>query len=375
MRVKPEIFKILIIDDDPFDIDILRKILEKEYVLNIAINGHRGLQMARQASAPDLILLDVMMPDIDGYQVCRQLKSQPETEQIPIIFITAKSTPEDETMGLELGAIDYIIKPFTPSVVQARIKPHLALHMANRKLAELNARLLEEREVIEDIVANMQRFRVINTRHLRCLNIPLEKTSGDMLLAEFRPDGGQHILLGDFTGHGLTAAIAGPLVAHIFYDQTHQGSDMEKICAELNRKLYHILRRDMYMVCGLLEITPDRTQLRVWNCGMDEILLVRAGKIWQKIDSELFPRGVMDRPDKPPQIVDLHPGDRVFVYSDGMIEAQNPQKEEFGKERLFDLLQQVVVQNHPLEIVLQALEAFRCGGERKDDLTLLEWTC
>ncbi|MBS1196796.1 MAG: putative response regulator rpfG [Proteobacteria bacterium] len=118
---------ILVVDDTPDNLALMIGLLKDDYKVKIAYNGERALKIARSASPPDLILLDVMMPDMDGYEVCRQLKLDPKTMNIPLVFISAKAEVEDERKGLELGAIDYITKPISPPIVLARIKNHLAL--------------------------------------------------------------------------------------------------------------------------------------------------------------------------------------------------------------------------------------------------------
>ena len=118
---------ILVVDDTPENIDLLVGILKSDYRIKAAKNGEKALKIARMPEKPDLILLDIMMPGIDGYEVCRQLKEDYTTRHIPIIFVTAKISVEDELRGFELGAVDYIAKPISPPVVEARVKTQLAL--------------------------------------------------------------------------------------------------------------------------------------------------------------------------------------------------------------------------------------------------------
>lgn len=129
-------FIILIVDDTPVNIQVLSGMLGKEYDVRIAKRGDKALEIARSEIQPDLILLDIMMPEMDGYEVCKQLKSDPNTSEIPVIFVTAKNEVEDETKGLSLGAVDYITKPFHLPIVQARIKTHLRLRKQAKLLAE-----------------------------------------------------------------------------------------------------------------------------------------------------------------------------------------------------------------------------------------------
>lgn len=125
---------ILVVDDTPENIDVLVGVLKQDYHIKAAKNGDMALKIARLPTPPDLILLDIMMPGIDGYEVCRQLKNDHTTRHIPIIFVTAKIAQEDELLGLELGAVDYITKPISPPIVKARVKTQLALYNQNREL-------------------------------------------------------------------------------------------------------------------------------------------------------------------------------------------------------------------------------------------------
>lgn len=128
---------ILVVDDTPMNIQILSKMLSSSYEVRIATRGEKALEIARSEEQPDLILLDIMMPEMDGYEVCRQLKSDTHTSSIPVIFVTAKNEVEDETKGFSLGAVDYIAKPFHLPIVQARIQTHLRLSKQAKLLEEL----------------------------------------------------------------------------------------------------------------------------------------------------------------------------------------------------------------------------------------------
>lgn len=129
---------ILIADDIPMNIKILGDALKADYSIRFATDGLKALEVARSFPPPDLILLDIMMPGMDGYDVCRALKEDNETQSIPIIFITAMSQEEDETKGLELGAVDYITKPFSLPIVKARIKTHIELKRHRDMLERLS---------------------------------------------------------------------------------------------------------------------------------------------------------------------------------------------------------------------------------------------
>jgi putative two-component system response regulator len=142
---------VLVVDDTPENIDVLRGVLRSEYKVKVATNGERALKIARSDPAPDIILLDIMMPGMSGYEVCEELKKDFKTKKIPIIFVTAMNEVEDEAHGFELGAVDYITKPISPPIVQARVRTQLAIYDQNRELdrqvkertKELNSTRLE----------------------------------------------------------------------------------------------------------------------------------------------------------------------------------------------------------------------------------------
>ncbi|MDY0093752.1 MAG: two-component system response regulator [Candidatus Vecturithrix sp.] len=125
---------ILVVDDLPENIEILDGVLRSDYKIKAALTGKKALKIAMQLDAPDLILLDIMMPEMDGYEVCQRLKEQSSTRHIPVIFVTALGELENEAHGFELGAVDYITKPISPAIVRARVRTHLALYDQNREL-------------------------------------------------------------------------------------------------------------------------------------------------------------------------------------------------------------------------------------------------
>lgn len=144
---------LLVVDDSVENLQILSSLLNDLYKIKVAKSGEKALEIASSATAPDLILLDVMMPGMDGFEVCRQLKTNPNTKSIPVIFLTALNEVADETKGFQLGGADFIIKPFNPDIVKARIKTHLDLQSERRKSEKLLKILLPEK-VISSLIAN-----------------------------------------------------------------------------------------------------------------------------------------------------------------------------------------------------------------------------
>ena len=149
---------VLIVDDTPDNITLLNGLLKDTYKTKVANNGERALKVASTDPLPDIILLDIMMPGIDGYEVCRRLKADAKTRDIPVIFLTAKTQVEDEQMGFDVGCVDYITKPISPPIVLARVNTHLTLKAASDFLKDKNAylesevgRRTHEVQVVQDV--------------------------------------------------------------------------------------------------------------------------------------------------------------------------------------------------------------------------------
>jgi putative two-component system response regulator len=157
---------ILIVDDTPQNLTVLGELLKPHYRIRAANSGERALRVASTEPRPDIILLDVMMPEMDGHEVFRRLRADENTRRIPVIFITAMTATEDEQLGLELGAVDYITKPFNPAIVLARVRTQLELKQARDRLADENDWL--EREVARRMHENIL-IQDLNVRALACL--------------------------------------------------------------------------------------------------------------------------------------------------------------------------------------------------------------
>jgi len=133
---------ILVVDDEPSNIKVLNDLLKDFYKVSFATNGQDVLELAGGEKKPDLVLLDIMMPEMDGYDVCRQLKSNKKTAKIPVIFVTAMAETEEESKGFEVGCVDYITKPISPPIVLARVKTHLELKSAKERVERLLSKTL-----------------------------------------------------------------------------------------------------------------------------------------------------------------------------------------------------------------------------------------
>ncbi len=176
MSTKMKKNKILFVDDVPTNIKVLLEVLKDDYKVIFAQSGKEAVKLAAK-SLPDLILLDIMMPEMDGYEVCRQLKNNPETSDIPIIFVTAMNEEEDETRGLNLGAVDYITKPFSLPIVKARIKTHLELKQRRDQLKGRTEELAATNKLLQEEIIERKNVEEMIREHISFLHDLIKSNS------------------------------------------------------------------------------------------------------------------------------------------------------------------------------------------------------
>ena len=405
--------KILIVDDELVSRKKIEKILYGTENCVAVENGEDGLKIATSENPPDLILLDIVMPGMDGYEVLEKLKDVPLTKDIPVIFLSAMDEKDNIIRGLEMGAVDYITKPFHKAEVKARVRTHLALKQMRKDLQEKNITLKhqveeikEKTEQVEKRTAELKKTvaeldsrynemkedqefaqkvfkNIVSTSFLDFKNIkyfisPMSIFNGDMLLVMKNLSGGQNLFLGDFTGHGLRAALGAIPVADTFTTMTNRGFSIEEIVLEINTKLNKILPPGVFLCACFIEIDPIRNKLSAWNGGLPTALVYREGKgIITEIKSSHLPLGIVgrDKFDRTVEVVDISPSDKIYIYSDGVIEAANQDGELFGEERLYKCFANNSAHDRLFDEVLENVQAFSLNKSQSDDITIIEATC
>jgi CheY-like chemotaxis protein len=365
---------VLIVDDTPENLDVLKAALKRDYKVLIANSGALALQIASRNPQPDLILLDIMMPGMDGYAVMRQLRANESTHSIPVIFVTALSDVVDEMKGLSLGAVDYITKPFSVPLVQSRVRTHLALRVAQTELAERNASLLEERGLIEQVILLMRDERDFDKRNIRHLMSSVDKTNGDVLLSAFTPDGRQWVLVGDIAGHGPVAALGIPLVSQIFYSHTGQGSVANDLLKELNRAMFEKLPTTIYMPYVFVEISADRRHLHIWNGGLPGCLMVEPDRASVHYPSMTFPMGLCADfriEGDGYRLAEFPEKGRLWIFTDGLSEMPGKVSQRLGSDGVVELLAGLDADAALSDLWLK-LEDYHGSPHFPDDMTLVE---
>ena len=371
---------ILIAEDSAADRLLLSTIVRRQgHEVLTAANGAEAVDIFRQQQ-PSLVLMDAMMPVMDGFEAARQIKALAGETLVPIIFLTSLTESEALARCLEAGGDDFLAKPYNQVILAAKIK-------AMDRLRRLQATVLQQRDLIakhHDYLLNEQRVAkavfdkvahsgCLSAPNIRYLQSPYALFNGDLLLAAYTPAGDMHVLLGDFTGHGLPAAVGAMPLAEVFYGMTAKGYGLSETLREMNAKLKRILPVDMFCCATLLSLSFQRCSVEVWNGGMPDGYLHRIASGERiPLAARHLPLGVLS-----PQAFDdgtqVHPmavGDRVFLLSDGVIDTSDANDQLFGVERL----QQVFAANREpdrlFEDIERALRDFR--GEARDDVSMVE---
>ncbi|MBC3304450.1 fused response regulator/phosphatase [Pseudomonas sp. SWRI18] len=378
-----ETLTILIAEDSAADLLLLSTIVRRQgHQVLTATNGEQAVEVfARER--PQLVLMDALMPVMDGFAAARWIKQLAGEALVPIIFLTSLRESADLAECLDAGGDDFLPKPYNPLILAAKIN-------AMDRLRRLQATVLEQRDLIakhHDYLLHEQRVAkevfdkvahsgCINAApNIRYLQSPYALFNGDLLLAAYTPSGDMHVLLGDFTGHGLPAAVGAMPLAEVFYGMTAKGYGLAQTLREMNAKLKRILPVDMFCCATLLCLSTQRRVVEVWNGGMPEgyVHEIASGKR-TPLESRHLPLGVLSAEafDDRTEVWPMALGDRVFLLSDGVLETAGPDDQLFGAERL----QQVFAANREpdrlFDEIEQALAAFR--GEARDDVSMLEIT-
>jgi serine phosphatase RsbU (regulator of sigma subunit) len=369
---------LLLVDDDSENVQVVHSILKDRYKIRVATNGAKALELAKVEPLPDLILLDVMMPQMDGYEVCGCLKADERTKHTPVIFLTGKTEVTDEARGFEVGAVDYIHKPFSPPIVTARVQTHIMLRDARetvaRQLVSINSELEMARQIQLSILPQ-------ETPHLQGLEIearylPMSSVAGDFYDFLVIDDKHVGILIADVSGHGLPSALIASMLQTQLAAQAPNASNPPQVLSGLNKALYGKFRSH-YVTAAYLYIDIDNGTATYAGAAHPPMLLwqSKTGRAIECVENGLMLGPFLDSRYSAITF-SLEDGDRIALITDGIIEAKDSSEKEFGMERL----RQIVDSTHSLsanrfaEAVLDGLSDWSedtIGPAQSDDITLL----
>ena len=337
----PEQKLILVVDDTPVNISVITGALKDTYRTKVATSGAKALTIAAAGEKPDLILLDVMMPEMDGYEVCRRLKADPATREIPVIFLTAQTEAEDETRGFEAGAVDYVHKPFSPAVVKARVQTHIVLRETREKLAQQLQAIQKELETARRIQYSIlpETMPQIDGLDIAARYVPMTSVAGDFY--DFVVVDNKHvgILVADVSGHGMPAALIASMLKIALAAQAAHAGDPAQVLQGLNQALCGKFQHH-YVTAAYAFVDMEKGTLTYAGAGHPPMLLWGAGQpgVRDVIENGLF-LGKFGFATYSSIEVPLTPGDRGLLYTDGVSETNNREGAEFGSERFRQFLE------------------------------------
>lgn len=351
------------------------------YNLPAVIDSVPSAEMALQAYGefqPNLLIFGpTSAVEVASSQI-RQLRQSSGIEPVPILFVQDLSGGEPSAPPTDCD--DILTKPYSPSLVQLKLASirrfcefSRSLMAQRDRLRRHHADFLQEQANAREIFSNLGNESCLDgSPAIRYHLSPRAVLNGDLLAATYTPDGKLVLMLGDFAGHGLAAAVGAVPLTSIFYSMMPRGFSMGRVLREINRKLYDILPRQMFCCLAMLELDPRRMHLRLLNAGMPSPCLKRASGELRLLESRHLPFGVLATDQIDNAIVNLRvlPGDRLYLWSDGIHEARNGKGEHFGESRLMELLRADCGGTQAFDQILMAVNAH--AAEQHDDLSLVE---
>jgi serine phosphatase RsbU (regulator of sigma subunit) len=368
--------KILLVEDNKANLQMLYDLLETTGCrLLIARNGETALSVARKM-LPNLILLDIMMPGIDGFEVCRRLKVEPETKGIPVIFLSALDKTDDKVKGLQVGAVDYISKPFQPEEVIARVNTHLTIHRLSREVQDQKDRLEHELAVVSHLQRRIIPQQLPNLPGLRlAVHYATSRfAGGDYYDAVNLPNGGCGLLMADAEGHSAPATVLMAMTCALFRSQPDLHDSPDHVLATINGALCQV-DHNSFVTAVYAAYDSVTRSLRLARAGHPEPLLFRSSdQRVQPISIEaVLPMGFQAYDRVPVAKTILEYGDRLLFYTDGVIECFNPENQPYGEDRLRHQLArpEAIDPQEVVDAIVRDMEEFARGYPLGDDQALL----
>ena len=349
---------------------------EQGYRVRPVPNGTMALSVA-QVEPPDLVLLDIRMPDMDGYAVCEHLKADEKTRDIPIIFISALDATQDKVRAFRVGGLDYITKPFQVEEVLARVETHLALRNLQTQLQDANTRMMMELALAGEVQASFlpRTLPRIPGWQLTVTLQPSRETSGDFYDINLLPNGRLGLLVADVVDKGAGAALFMALCWTLFRTFAVEfPAQPEVVLDAVNKRILEDTNAEQFATAfyGILEpATGNLVYCNAGHCPPFWFKLNTGEKCGQLIRTGV-PLGIFRDQTWSQGVVQLDPGDVLVLYSDGVTEAQNVNKCFFGEDRLIEAVSGRLG-NSALEIqegILEDLQSFMGEKSQADDIVL-----
>jgi len=367
--------RVLIVDDIKDNIDILVNALRDEYKLSVALDGASALRSVDK-QVPDLVLLDIMMPGIDGYEVCRRLREREATRELPIMFLSALEDVGNKARGFEVGANDYLTKPFEVLEVQARVRSLLKAKAYADAVREAMARDLRiAREIQMGILpADLGAATKDTGLRVHAAIEPARQVGGDLYEVLRLSDDRVVVALGDVSGKGIPAALFMAVAVTVLRTFARQNLAPDEILGRLNDELAEQNPRGMFVTLQCLVFDTRRRVVACASAGHHQLAILSPGQPPRlAVSSSGRPVGLMPVNPVRCETIAFAPGDTFVLFSDGVTEAMNRGDDFYGEERLLELLSAAAGAGAE-DIVTRVVEDvrnFADGAKQSDDITVL----
>lgn len=367
--------RVLIVDDVKANVDVLVAALAGEYKLSVALDGESAWRIIEK-SPPDLVLLDIVMPGIDGYEVCRRIRANDATSDVPVMFLSSLEDARDKARGFELGGNDYLTKPFEMLEAKARVRSLLkakAYADAVRNAAERDLRIAHEIQM-GILPADIPARATGTGLDVFALLEPAQQVGGDLYEVVRLDRDRLMVAIGDVSGKGIPAALFMAVTSTLLRSMARLSPDPGEILSRVDAELQAQNPRSMFVTMQCLIIDRQRRQVTCASGGHHGAILLRNGQRPQSVfSSSGCMLGIMPGNSFTTETIDLQAGDTLVMYTDGVSEAFDPSQALFGDEALLECLASQYGQS-ARSIALTVLDAVRThagGAKQSDDITLV----
>ena len=369
---------ILIVDDTPANLRLLSQMLaEQGYQVRPVPDGPLALAAVR-AEPPDLILLDIRMPEMNGYEVCERMKADALTRDVPIIFISALDATRDKVRAFTVGGVDYVTKPFQVEEVLARVETHLALRALQRRLQDANRKMGRELALAGEVQTSFlpRGLPDIPDWQLSVTLKPARETSGDFYDFIALPNARLGIVVADVTDKGAGAALYMALSCTLIRTYAAEyPTQPKRVLSAVNRRILEDTNANQFVTVFYGILDPATGTLVYCNAGHCPPYLISAqdGEDAQRLIRTGMPLGIFEDETWEQGVVQFTPGDVLVLYTDGITEAQNEQGAFFGEDRLLESVKVNLLRpaQDIQDVIMTDVHRFVGNAPQFDDIALV----
>jgi serine phosphatase RsbU (regulator of sigma subunit) len=375
--------KIVVVGGEVVTRRSLRAALPAEFEIIEAADGPSAVGIV-ESHHVDIVVADAATADASGHATTVAIKRGAGDRFVPVLLMTASSDESLLAACLQSGADEIVFQPFSPVLLESKIRALLrardlfeATGRQTKELARYRGHVEAENKIARKVFESITRGQIANLPGIAARSFAMGTFSGDLVLMHTMEDGRLRLLLGDFSGHGLSAAIGAIPVSDVFYAMCRRDLPVARIAVELNAKIHRMMPRNIFLSACIAELDMETHELSVYNAGLPDVLIVsREGRITKRVRSNHVPLGVLpaDKFAVTLQRLEVAQDDRILLCSDGVLETLNPENRFLGEDGFNHLVEQAN-ETSWLESIVEQLDDFRRDAERTDDVTLMAIHC